>query len=215
LLKRNLNPLYVNCCGVGLNAFNQATLKEFEHGYIVGLFLGDGYWNYNPKDRHYRAEVHLNSKNDKDIKKYINKLLNKGGLKTFELQDKRGNSVKLYTHSKAFFKHLQKNLENIQILEKTSLEHQKGVLSGFIDAEGYVKKGEIVITQKDPKRIEMVQKICQNNGFAIKKVWQFKNSKTPNSIWRIRLSPKNRFLGLKSIKIARQYTGDYLPNHSE
>ncbi len=194
-----------------MNAFDSGALKEFEHGYLSGLFLGDGYLHYSPKDRHYRAEVHLNSKNDQDIKQYAKTILNKGGLKTFELQDKRGNSVKLFTHSKAFFKYLQTMLENAQNPEKTSLEYQKGFLGGFIDAEGYVKKGEIVITQKEKKTIELVQKICQNNGFTVKKVWSFSNYKTKGPIWRIRLSPKNRELGLKSIKIARQYRGDYGP----
>jgi hypothetical protein len=42
-------------------------LSEKEKGYLVGLYLGDGYAVYSKKSRHYDAEFCLNSVKDCDM----------------------------------------------------------------------------------------------------------------------------------------------------
>jgi hypothetical protein len=188
-----------------VNEFNLTALGQFEQGYLNGVYLGDGYANYNKKNRHYSVEFFLNSARDQDIKEYLTKLLKKSGLCLSEIKDKRSNSLKIRVQSKQYFQYIQKTEEEFDKIELRNLEWQKGMLAGFIDAEGYVNKGEIVITQKNKEILDKMGQICHVSGVIIKKVWAFNNYKTTGDIWRMRISPKSRPLWLKSIKIKRHY----------
>ena len=78
-----------------------------------------------------------------------------------------------------------------------------GLLSGFIDAEGYVGNGEVVITQKDKKVLELFKEICIKLNIPTKKFWSFSNSRT-NEVWRLRISTKIKLKDHNSCKLKRQ-----------
>ncbi len=192
-----------------MNVFNCEKLGPSDLGYLAGMYFGDGYAAYNKKDRHYVVEYFLNSKKDEDIKEHIKRLLTSVGLTPFEMKDKRYNSTKIKINSKRFFEHITEEEANFENIENRDKTYQKGFLAGFIDAEGYVTKGEIVITQKDKAVLGKIAQICEKLGVIIKKIWSFKNYKTPNIIWRMRISTKSRkIFSQYSIKIKRVYGGD-------
>ena len=66
--------------------FNILTDKEL--GYIIGMANGDGYLYYEPNFRHYTVEFFLNSERDKDVQKFLMKLLIKLNLVVNVYKDK-------------------------------------------------------------------------------------------------------------------------------
>ena len=62
-----------------------------EEGYLLGLFLGDGYSYHYKKHRHYVVEYHLNSKKDKDILQFLCTLLKRINLHPSVFKDRRCN----------------------------------------------------------------------------------------------------------------------------
>ena len=69
--------------------------NALEEGYIDGYFQGDGYANYNKKDRHYRTEFFPNSERDKDIRLKLETLLKGMGLKFSGKKDPRSDSWRI------------------------------------------------------------------------------------------------------------------------
>lgn len=190
-----------------MNRINLNLLDSSEEGYIYGFFVGDGYAYYNKKDRHYSVDFYLNAQKDKDIKERIVVLLKKIGLKYFEKKDKRSNSIRLRVHSKEFYYFIQNNSKKIENLPNLSYNYLIGYLSGFIDAEGYVTKGDIVITQKNKAILDEIVEICNILEIKLRKMWSFKNKKTPTKIWRLRISTKIKGYNHISSKINRIYAG--------
>lgn len=185
------------------------TLSQKELGYVVGFFIGDGYSNYNKKNRHYIVEFYFNSLRDKQMIKFINDLLQKVGLNVRRQKDKRYNSIRLRVSSKEFmFFIISKTSELFDETKKTTLskDYKIGVISGFIDAEGYVNNGEIQLTQKDKTVLIMIKELCKDLSIATRKFYSTKNYKTDNLIWRLRISTKFKYMPHNSYKVKRAYS---------
>ena len=69
----------------------------------MGLFIGDGYRNYNKKDRHYNVEFYLNSSKDLDIQQYLISLLKKAKVYSSVFKDPRCKVNRIRVSSKQFF----------------------------------------------------------------------------------------------------------------
>ncbi len=180
-------------------------LSEKEKGYIIGLFIGDGYSNYHKNSRHYRVNFYLNSKKDKDVINKITYTLEKIGLNVYFYKDKRSNTGIVRVSSKNFMNTMENEVNNIDSLGDTSEEFKIGLLSGFIDAEGYVNNGEIQLTQKDKNTLLLFKKIADEFDIS-RKFWSAKNYKGSGSIWRFRVSTKFKYLPHNSCKVRRQYS---------
>ncbi|MFH0936627.1 MAG: LAGLIDADG family homing endonuclease [Candidatus Woesearchaeota archaeon] len=189
---------------------NNITKKEL--GYIIGLYIGDGYSNYNKNDRHYRVEFHLNSERDKDILDYTKLILSKMGFKFFLLKDKRGNSIKIYVNSKELMLWINQEVKLLKDKRLTK-DCKLGLLSGFIDAEGWVKKGDIVVTQKNKQIILFFECIAKQFSVA-GKLWKTKNYKGKGYVWRLRIPTRFKYLHHNSLKVKRVY-GNLAVYHSE
>lgn len=179
-------------------------ITDKQLGYIVGLFIGDGYSNYNSKDRHYKIEFYLNSLSDKTILDYLCKLLHKLSLKYFISKDKRYNVMRVKINSKEFMNLLLKYEKELMKINPFS-NYAMGLLSGFIDAEGYVKHGEILLTQRDKKTILVFKRISDSLELT-RKFWSAKNPKSVHKIWRMRISTRFKYLPHNSIKLAGAYS---------
>ena len=93
-------------------------LLQKERGYLIGFFLGDGYMNYNKKDRHYRVEFLFNSIRDIEIMNYIEDLLRKSELNPFFVRDKRYNSVSMRVNSKKLMEEIKRLISKINACGK-------------------------------------------------------------------------------------------------
>ena len=91
------------------------------------------------------------------------------------------NSKKLY-----FF--VQNHIKNLYKNKFSNKEFDIGLISGFIDAEGCIGNGEILLTQKDYKTLKLIKEICEHYSIQTRKFWSANNYKSKNRIWRLRLS---------------------------
>ena len=117
----------------------------------------------------------------------------------------RSNSKKLFLYLEDIFK----KIENI-----TSLEFWIGVISGFIDADGHICKGDIVVTNKNIDfLISIENKIKELNIHT--KLWMEKSryKEKTHTIWRLRIGTRFKYEKHYSRKIQRIYGGDFFPSY--
>lgn len=190
----------------GSAEINLKNLSQKEIGYLVGFFIGDGYANYNKKDRHYHVEFHFNSIRDALAIHYVSKLLKAIGLRYFLHNDKRYNATRVRVNSRNLMGFLQKETDGIT-KAKLDKDYSLGMLSGFIDAEGYVGNGEIVLTQKDKETLELFKKICESLSVPTKRFWFSDNYKSKAGVWRLRISTNFKNIPHNSLKVKEAYGG--------
>jgi hypothetical protein len=179
-------------------------LSQKELGYLVGLYLGDGYAYYNKKDRHYTVEFYLNSERDTDIKIYVLGLLKIEGCNVFVRKDSRFNCVRIRIHSKRLYELFTKKTVDFYSKCPADKDNCLGLISGFIDAEGNVGNGNLVVTQKDKKTLEIFERICKNLGLDVR-LWACKNNGGRGEIHRLRISTELKLLPHNSMKVKRHY----------
>lgn len=148
-----------------MNSPKIENLTSKERGYLLGLFIGDGYLSYHQNSRRHKVEFCLNSEKDKDIQDFLIKILNKARLHSYVFKDPRFNANYIRVGSQEFFFYISELLKKFKSKNKFSDDFLLGVLSGFIDAEGCVYNGTIQITQKDTETINNIKAIC--NSFKI------------------------------------------------
>ena len=178
-------------------------LSPKELGYLIGLFIGDGYSFYSKNDRHYSVEFYLNSTEDKDIINNVVNLFRKINLNCLVSKDRRYNVIRIRINSKELMKIFNQRVLEFKENKKLNKDYKLGLISGFIDAEGYVKKGEIVLTQKNKKTLEIFKDMIDTS--LIRKFWSCKNYKGKGRIWRLRISTKFKYVPHNSYKVRRLY----------
>jgi len=180
---------------------NNISLKEF--GYLVGLYFGDGYSNYSKKDRHYRVDFSLDAKKDLDVKNLLRGLLVNIGLNPFEVKDR--GSTRVSVNSKRFKEEVEKTESSLDV----ALENRDfllGFLSGFIDSDGYVTKGDIVIVQKDKTVLKKLSKLCERRLGLKTRLWQRKALfRSPFYAWNFRIATRFKHFSHISCKVKRVY----------
>jgi intein-encoded DNA endonuclease-like protein len=182
-------------------------LNDGEKGYLIGLFFGDGYLHHD-KGRHYRIYFYFNPKKDCDIVNYTIFLLKKIQLSPYTMFHHgciivRINSKLFYNFLKFFQLQIYEANENFII----------GFISGLIDSDGYVRKGDIVITNKSITLLKKVQFFCKNIG-VYSKLWNQNTTYNGRvfTIWRLRIGTRFKYKQQYSRKIFRIYGGgDCLP----
>ncbi|MFH1237657.1 MAG: LAGLIDADG family homing endonuclease [Candidatus Aenigmatarchaeota archaeon] len=133
-------------------------LSDKDTGYLIGLFLGDGYIYHDIKNRHYDVEFYLNSVKDREIQKYLIKILEKINLAPTVTKDKRYNCNKIRVRSKELFSYIS----SFRFTKNKNFN--MGVISGLIDSDGYVswKKSYIQIINTDKKLLEKIKSLLKN-----------------------------------------------------
>ena len=186
-----------------LTKINLNRLIDKEKGYLFGLFIGDGYL-YHDQWRHYKVNYFLNPKTDKDIVKYTTILLKKIGLLPYIMTHHGCLIIRL--NSKEFYTYLIDKSQNIFLEENE--EFIVGFISGFIDSDGYVAKGDIVISNKNKKLLEITQLWCEKLSVNTK-LWRQNNDINCKKfkIWRLRVGTRFKYEKHHSRKILRVYGG--------
>ncbi len=178
-------------------------LSKKEQGYLVGLFIGDGYSHHDKNNRHYNVDFYLNSVRDKDIIRYLIKLLTASNFNASLFKDKRFNALRVRVSSKQLMGTLDSNMKNFLKDAVSDKGFLMGAVSGFIDAEGYVDNGEIVVTQKDKDVLESIKYACEILDIPLRKFWSFKDYRAGGEIWRLRISTQIRKHNHNSCKLNR------------
>jgi intein-encoded DNA endonuclease-like protein len=97
------------------------------------------------------------------------------------------------------------NKERQNLFQISDKSHAIGLLSGLIDSDGYVSNGEIQIVQKDIEFLKFIKNLCEKIEISTRKIYTRKNFKSENTISRLGLSTKFKYLGNNSYKIKRAY----------
>ena len=174
-----------------------------EKAYLIGIILGDGYL-YHDKWRHYKVNIYLNSKKDEDIAKIVTCLLNKMDIHPYRMY--HHGCLIIRFNSKSFYQYIKKEIS--QISKNKNSEFYLGIISGLIDSDGYVCKGDIVISNVNKELIDMVRGFCCELDIK-SKIWKQKNSYNGKTfyIWRIRISTRFKYEKHYSQKVIRVYGG--------
>jgi hypothetical protein len=183
-------------------------LNQCEKGYLIGLYIGDGN-QYLDRWRHYKINFYFNYKKDKDIVNYTILLLKKIGLSPYKMFHKGCTIVRL--NSKSFYIFLNKI--QINFLIKENDDFLIGFISGLIDSDGYVRKGDIVLSSKHKNLLKTTQLFCKKIKVN-SKLWKQKSTCKGKTfiIWRLRIGTRFKYKQQYSRKIFRIYGGgDCLP----
>lgn len=183
-------------------------ISQQELGYVVGIFIGDGYAHYDKCNRHHNVDFYLNSIKDGQIIERLFSILTKSGLNVTKRKDKRYNSIRVRVSSKSFMGFMnskESELSNGGAVQNMSEDYKIGVISGFIDAEGFVGNGEIQLTQRKRETLLIIKGFCDDLGILTRKFWSAKNYRTTNLIWRLRISTKFKYAPHNSYKVQRAY----------
>ena len=111
---------------------------------------------------------------------------------------------------------MNKKSQNIFLEENE--EFMIGFISGFIDSDGYVAKGDIVISNINKKLLEITKLWCEKLNVNTK-LWRQDNDINCKKfkIWRLRVGARFKYEEHYSRKILRVYGGGNSPtsHHSE
>lgn len=131
-----------------MTRLNLDILSEWEKGYIIGLFLGDGDINRGRKNSRYIVRFTLDAKRDRDISLKLRQIFKKGDKKISIFQ--RNNMLIAKVCSKELVKYIQRFVEYrkkgtkqekiLKIRKDWSVDFQYGILAGIIDSDGHVHK---------------------------------------------------------------------------
>ncbi len=177
---------------------------------MLGFYIGDGYSNYSKNDRHYKTTFTLHSK-EKEVINYLRYILVRLGLNPFIVKDKRFNSVMLSVNSKIFMWYITQQKSKFFSGSITEKNFCIGVVSGFIDSEGYVNNGEIQLTQKNKKTLDRIVQLVRTLNVETRKFWSEQNYHSRHKVWRLRISTSFKYLRHNSLKVKNQYSEG---NHS-
>ncbi len=186
-----------------VNRIKPENLSEKEKGYLIGLFLGDGYAHHSKKDRHYNIDFYLNSVRDADIQEYLMDLMKKLNISPTVFKDPRYDMNRIRASSKQFFEFMG---EKAQAFHATASKKRKqfllGVVSGLIDSEGCVYRGTISLSQNNELLMRRVAGICG--------IWKVacsvrEKSNPPGTIWRAYVATRFSRLDHVSRKVQRVY----------
>ena len=131
-----------------MTKLNLTLLSEFEKGYIIGLFLGDGDINRGRKTPRYIVRFSLDAKRDQDISTRLYQIFQKGRKKTSIFP--RDTTLIVKVCSKELVNYVQTYIEykrdqnrtekSLQVSKDWQLGFQYGILAGMIDSDGHVHK---------------------------------------------------------------------------
>ena len=174
-----------------------------EKAYLLGIILGDGYL-YHDRWRHYKVNIYLNPKKDRDIAKIVIQLLNKIDIRPYEMH--HHGCLIIRFNSKSFYQYIEKEISKIS--KNKNSDFYLGFISGLIDSDGYVCKGDIVISNINKELIDMVRDFCCELDIK-SKIWEQKNSCKGKTfdIWRVRISTRFKYEKHYSQKVIRVYGG--------
>jgi hypothetical protein len=129
-----------------MGKFGEKQLSEWEKGYLVGFFIGDGCWIFRPKYYSYITKFALNAKSEKPISNFLVTILQKAHTRPWVII--KGNSLDLRVSSKDLCSFLREyagyETEDDKPRKRLLLENVQtekfmfGILAGLLDSDGCV-----------------------------------------------------------------------------
>jgi len=171
-----------------------AKLNEWERGYLLGLFVGDGNFDVRKKTYSYRVVFNLNYMSDLPISERIANIIRKASGLVYTTRYKNLLRViciskRVYEFIRKFVVYKKKRRGNRMINKKLgvkgingwSKEFKFGFISGMIDSDWYVgpDRGSIriLISTSSNLLARQIYEICKSLGI-LSTIQKSKNNKT-------------------------------------
>jgi len=190
-------------------------LSNWDKGYLVGFFVGDGHLDFRKNNYSYRVVFSLNKKKDRPIAERLTKIIIKARGNPYKIEFK--SLLRIICISKVLFnflrqfviyKRIQKGKKminkkvGIKNIAKEGREFNFGFISGLIDSDGCVGPDRtsirILICSYFESIIQETHKILKNLGLI--SYIQFDNKR---NCWILRISTpyfKQNYSKIKCIK---------------
>ncbi len=177
--------------------------EEQEIGYIIGLYIGDGYIYHHQNSGHYQVDYYLNSSKDEDIIIQLKNILERQGYNSFVMKDRRSDCKRVRVNAKKLF--LQLKGFDYSDLSNKSKHFKIGLLSGIIDSEGYVGNGTINVTNTDLKLLELCQETLSELEINSSLKQRTRSAKDKKRSYRLLISTQFKHCNHLSKKVLRSY----------
>ncbi len=188
---------------VTINNIDFDALDDTEKGYLIGLFIGDGYAHYDNKQRHYMIEFYLHSERNIEIQEYLVNILGKIGLRCFVSKDKRFKCNRIKVHSMQLYDILFSEYHD------NTNDYMIGYVSGLIDSEGYVNlpKSTIVITNTDLKILNRCKDYLEILGLKTEIKERVMSRKDKKKSYKLHVPVAFISINMNSLKLNRRKSG--------
>lgn len=161
-------------------------MPKKEWAYLIGFFFGDGSFCIDKKSRHYKVSFSLNPQKDDEIREVISGILLKLGTNPFEVFN--NGSLDIRVNSKALVELIDSELNGISG-KLANEEYLLGFVSGLIDSDGWIGKGEILVANTDSGMLKLVGESLAKIGIKTR-LFSVPQKLTGGIIFRLRISPK-------------------------
>lgn len=125
-----------------MTTFNSDLLEDWEKGYVIGLFMGDGSFNKGCKEPRFFIRFALDARRDRDVALRIAQIIKKAG-KRISLISWKSNTI-AKTCSKELVAYIKSCVEydqgekNLLVNKCWSNSYKYGFVAGIIDSDGHV-----------------------------------------------------------------------------
>ncbi len=182
------------------SVFDGSKWNEWERGYVVGLFIGDGNLAHVPSRGQYRVVFSFNLARDGPVSDELSMVLRKAHLCPFFVDYPLKNTRRVVCLSKALYSYLKsvsvyrtvrkgdfwiQRKSGIRDHERWGRDFLLGFVAGLLDSDAYVKRdggrfNAIYATHSD-LLAQQVGRILESLGIGYRSYWSV-------DVWRIRLA---------------------------
>lgn len=156
---------------------------QYELGYIIGFFVGDGSQINEPKSGHYGIKFALDSKRDSDIVSFLIDLFEKAGKRVTVYIQGSWLQMKIYSKDLLIFlrefvryeEHIRKTIKVLVNHSFWSKEFLFGFIGGLIDSDGHILEDKrsgghfgAVITSANPVLVQQLVSLFDRLELKVK-----------------------------------------------
>lgn len=165
-----------------MGKFSLELLSEWEKGYVVGFFAGDGCYSICPQHYSYRIKLVVNAKTEMDIAGFLMSLLRKCHITPYSRREENKNNI--FAVSKGLLSFIRGHVsytEDEDGSHKMFLQPSEwnedfifGAIAGLIDSDGCVTRDKgkyirVLISTKSRAFADQIREIIEKAG--MKATW--------------------------------------------
>jgi hypothetical protein len=157
-------------------------LSDWERGYLIGLFFGDGNFWVNSKNYSYRVVMNFNAKTETEIVRNVLEILRKTGSRPYT--QRFGNRLRVTCISKDVYIFLCNHSSYVRVEKGNTIINRKddikgfelwnmetgyGFVAGMIDSDGFlgadkIKYVRVIITSYSKNFVDSFTRILKSLG---------------------------------------------------
>lgn len=199
-----------------MGKFDQKRLSEWEKGYLVGFFVGDGCFSFRPRYYSYITKFALNARSEKSIGNLLVTILREAHTRPWIAV--KGNRLDVLVSSKSLCSFLRKyagyGTEDGKLRKRLLLGNARtegfmlGILAGLVDSDGCVTFDKAKYLRA---MISTKSKILATTMLQLMKMLRIKSTIHRSSGFTVRISTPSLKINaprIRSLKLKRKFNWD-------